>query len=268
MSNVTTDRSSNPDYATITIDRPDSGNAMSPAVIAALGDAIDDLAGSRGPRTIVVTGAGKTFSAGADVDVFADRADDPDAVLEYLEAFTALYERIEAVPKPVVARVNGAAYGGGYELAMACDVRYAATNAELCPAELRMGIVPPFERLALEVGEGLAREVCLTGGVLRAEDAADTDLFSRVIAPDELDTVIEEFARRIEARSPNAVAQTKRAMVAYRSEAIRRSASYRHALDEQCVRHPDFAESVAAFREDRTPNYGAVGVESTDRNGS
>lgn len=255
MATVDIERSTDPDHAVVTIDRPASGNAMSPTVIAELDAAIEDLAESTGPRAIVVTGAGGTFSAGADVDAFAERATDPDAVLEYLQSFTDLYERIEAVPVPVVARVNGAAYGGGYELAMACDVRFAATTAELCPAEIRMGIVPPFERLALELGEGLAREVCFTGGVIRAEDAAETDLFSRVVDADELDAVVEAFVRRVEERSPNAVAQTKRAMVAHRSEAIRRSASYRHALNEQCVRHPDFAESVAAFREDRPPEY-------------
>lgn len=255
MGKVDIEHSTDPDHAVVTIDRPASGNAMSPAVIAELGAAIEDLAESTETRTIVVTGAGGTFSAGADVDVFADRADDPDAVLDYLQSFTDLYERIETVPLPVVARVNGAAYGGGYELAMACDVRFAATTAELCPAEIRMGIVPPFERLALELGEGLARELCFTGGVIRADDAAETDLFSRVVPADELDGVVEAFARRVEERSPNAVAQTKHAMVAHRSEAIRRSASYRHALDEQCVRHPDFAESVAAFREDRPPEY-------------
>lgn len=255
MTDVVIERAQNPDHATVTIDRPESGNAMSPGVIAELGDAIDDLADAEESRTIVITGADGTFSAGADIDVFADRADDPDAVLEYLDAFTALYQRIEAASKPVVARVDGPAYGGGYELAMACDVRFASTTAELCPAELRMGIVPPFERLVLELGDGLAREVCLTGGVITAEDAADTDLFARVVAPEELDGVVEEFARRVEARSPNAVAQTKRAMVAHRSESIGRFSDYRHALDEQCVRHPDFAESVAAFLEDRTPTY-------------
>lgn len=255
MTDVTVSRDSTARYATVTIDRPDAGNAMSPDVIGDLRDRIEAVATDDTVRSIVVTGADRTFSAGADVDEFAARADDPDAVLAYLESFTELYTRIEAVPVPVIGRVNGPAYGGGYELAMACDIRIASTDAELCPAEIRMGIVPPFERLVTELGEGIARELCFTGGVLEAEAVADTDLFSRVVTPDELDEAVRDVAERIAARSPNAVAQTKRAMVRNRADGIARAASYRRALDEQCVRHPDFAESVAAFREGRDPDY-------------
>ncbi|SEQ33331.1 enoyl-CoA hydratase/isomerase family protein [Natrinema salaciae] len=255
MTDVTVSHEPADRYATVTIDRPDAGNAMSPTVIGDLRDRIDAVAADESVRSIVVTGAGRTFSAGADVDEFAARADDPDAVLAYLESFSELYTDIEAVPVPVIGRVNGPAYGGGYELAMACDIRIASTDAELCPAEIRMGIVPPFERLVLELGEGIARELCFTGGVLEADAVAETDLFSRVVAPDRLDEAVRAVADRIAARSPNAVAQTKRAMVRHRADGIARAAAHRRALDERCVRHPDFAESVAAFREGRDPAY-------------
>ncbi|WP_455448395.1 enoyl-CoA hydratase/isomerase family protein [Natrinema thermotolerans] len=255
MTDVTVSHAEAEQYATVAIDRPDTGNAMSPAVIADLGDRIEATAADDAVRSIVVTGTGGTFSAGADVDVFAARADDPDAVIDYLDSFSALYARMEAVSVPIIGRVNGPAYGGGYELAMACDLRIAATDATLCPAEIRMGVVPPFERLCLELGEGLARELCFTGGVLEAEAVADTDLFSRVVAPDRLDDAVRDVASQIARRSPNAVAQTKRAMVRHRADEIARGRAYRHALDEQCVRHPDFGESIAAFREGREPDY-------------
>ncbi|WP_254763848.1 enoyl-CoA hydratase/isomerase family protein [Natrinema marinum] len=255
MANVTVSHDDADRFATVTIDRPDAGNAMSPAVIAELQELIEATAADESVRSIVVTGAGGTFSAGADIDVLAARADDPDAVVDYLDSFSELYARMEGVSVPIIGRVNGPAYGGGYELAMACDVRIASTEAELCPAELRMGIVPPFERLAMELGEGLARELCFTGGVLEAEAVADAGLFSRVVAPERLDDAVRDIASRIAARSPNAVAQTKRAMVRHRADEIARGRAYRHALDEQCVRHPDFAESVAAFREGREPDY-------------
>ncbi|WP_254529769.1 enoyl-CoA hydratase/isomerase family protein [Natrinema gelatinilyticum] len=255
MANVIVSHDSTDRYATVTIDRPDAGNAMSPAVIDDLGEQIETVAADDSVRSIVVTGSGRTFSAGADVDAFAARADDPDAVIEYLESFSELYAIIESASIPVIGRVNGPAYGGGYELAMACDVRIASTDATLCPAEIRMGLVPPFERLVLELGDGIARELCYTGGVLEAEAVAETDLFSRVVAPDRLDAAVRDVAGRIAARSPNAVAQTKRAMVRHRADAIARASTYRRALDEQCVRHPDFAESVAAFREGRDPVY-------------
>ncbi|MDS0477568.1 enoyl-CoA hydratase/isomerase family protein [Natrinema sp. 1APR25-10V2] len=255
MTDVTVSHDDADRFATVTIDRPDAGNAMSPAVIADLGELIEATAADDAVRSIVVTGADGTFSAGADVDVFAARADDPDAVIDYLDSFSELYARMEGVSVPIIGRVNGPAYGGGYELAMACDVRIASTDAELCPAELRMGIVPPFERLAMELGEGPARELCFTGGVLEAEAVADTGLFSRVVAPDRLDDAVRDIASRIAARSPNAVAQTKRAMIRHRADELARGQAYRHALDEQCVRHPDFAESVAAFREGRDPDY-------------
>lgn len=255
MANVIVSHDSTDRYATVTIDRPDAGNAMSPAVIDDLGEQIETVAADDSVRSIVVTGSGRTFSAGADVDAFAARADDPDAVIEYLESFSELYAIIESASIPVIGRVNGPAYGGGYELAMACDVRIASTDATLCPAEIRMGLVPPFERLVLELGDGIARELCYTGGVLEAEAVAETDLFSRVVAPDRLDAAVQDVAGRIAARSPNAVAQTKRAMVRHRADAIARASTYRRALDEQCVRHPDFAESVAAFREGRDPVY-------------
>lgn len=255
MSDVTVSHDSAEQYATVTIDRPEAGNAMSPAVIRELEERIETVAADDSVRTVVITGTGETFSAGADVDEFAARADDPDAVIAYLESFSDLYATIEGIPVPVIGRVNGPAYGGGYELAMACDVRIASTDAKLCPAEIRMGLVPPFERLVLELGEGIARELCFTGGVLEAEAVADTGLFSRVVDPDELDAAVRDAADRIADRSPNAVAQTKRAMVHHRASEISRMSAYRHALDEQCARHPDFAESVAAFREGREPEY-------------
>lgn len=253
---VTVSRTPDEHRATVTIDRPDVRNAMSSSVIADIGAAVDDLAEDDAIRAIVITGEGSAFSSGADVNEFVDIADDPEAVIAYLQSFGRLFEHLEACPCPIVAKVNGPAHGGGYELAMACDVRVASTNAELCPAEINVGLVPPFERLTNQLSEGMARELCFTGRALTAEEAVEAGAFNHVVKLDDLDERTDDLVDEIVATSPNAVAQTKQAMIHYHRNAIADSGSYRIELDRQCVRHPDFEESIAAFQEDRDPEYG------------
>lgn len=245
-----------PHGVTVTIDRPDVRNAMSPEIIAALEEAVVDAADEDDVRAVVVTGTGSAFSAGADIDEFASLADDPDAVLSYLRQFAALFETIESVPVPVVAAVNGPAHGGGYELALACDIRVASRSAEFCPAEIAMGIVPPFERLAANLSDGRVRELCYTGGRLDADSAARAGLVSDVVPQADLDERVGDLVAAIARRSPNAVARTKQAIVHHRRRTRGDTDRFRLALDETCVRHPDFEESVRAFRENREPDYG------------
>lgn len=248
---VRIDRRGERPAATLTIDRPDVRNAMSRAVITDLGDAVGRLGGDGAVRALVINGAGSAFSAGADVTEFVALVDDPDAVVAYLDAFDDLFDRIEACPVPVIAEIDGPAYGGGYELAMACDLRVASTEASLCPAEINVGLVPPFERLAAHLPECLVRELCYTGRPLRAGEAAAAGVFNDVVEPDELGDRVDALIDGIAGTSRNAVAQTKRAMVARREGERRSSGRLRHALDHQCVRHPDFRQRIEAFRDGR-----------------
>ncbi|MFB6170795.1 MAG: enoyl-CoA hydratase/isomerase family protein [Haloarculaceae archaeon] len=241
------------DRATVTIDRPERKNSLPPSVLQRIGDEIEEVAGD--VRAVVVTGVGDVFSSGADVDEFMARTDDPEAVVDYLGHFGALYDRIESAPVPVVARVNGPAYGGGYELVMACDLRVAADTAELCPAEINMGLIPPFERLRANLSEARVRELCFTGDTLDAREAADAGVYNEVVSPEDLDAATDDLVERVVSTSPNAVAQTKRAMVDSARGGGVDVDTYRSALDVQCAGHPDFEESVTAFTEGRSPDY-------------
>lgn len=240
--------------ATVTIDRPERKNSLPPAVLEDIGDEIEQAA-AEGVRAIVVTGVGDVFSSGADVDEFMDRADDPEAVVDYLGHFGALYERIESTPAPVIAQVNGPAYGGGYELVMACDMRVAAESADLCPAEINMGIIPPFERLRANLSEARVRELCFTGDTIGAREAERAGIYNEVVPAPDLEDATADLVDRVVSTSPNAVAQTKRAMVASTTGGGVDVDDYRAALDVQCAAHPDFEESVTAFTEGRDPEY-------------
>lgn len=242
-------------HATVTIDRPERKNSLPPDVLEAIGDEIEAAAATEDVRAIVVTGVGDVFSSGADVDEFMDRADDPEAVVGYLGHFGALYDRIESCPTPVIAAVNGPAYGGGYELVMACDMRIAAESAELCPAEINMGIIPPFERLRANLSEARVRELCFTGDTIGAAEAGAAGIFNEVVPDEDLKDATADLVERVVSTSPNAVAQTKRAMVASSRGGGVDTDDYRAALDFQCADHPDFEESVSAFLEGREPEY-------------
>lgn len=181
--------------ATITVDRPDAMNALNEAVVAQLGDAFRKAAGDPRVTGIVISGAGRSFVAGADIRFFTRNieAGDLGRIARFTEQGQQLFSEIDGCPKPVVARIHGVALGGGVELALACDYIIAAPGTTLGFPETGIGIYPGLggtQRTTRRVGVGLAKWLVLTGKILGAEEAREIGLIDGVVLPEYLDAVL------------------------------------------------------------------------------
>ena len=196
--------------AVVTVDRQEALNALDVATLTELRDRLRDIAGDDGVRAVVLTGAGeKAFVAGADIKYMSGLD------VEGAKAWGALGHEagrlLETMPKPTIAAVNGFALGGGCELALACDIRYAASGAKLGQPEVNLGIIPGWggtQRLARVCGLGIAKELIFTGRIVAAEEALRIGLVNAVHDP-----VVEkarETAVLLAAKSPIALRVMKR----------------------------------------------------------
>jgi enoyl-CoA hydratase / 3-hydroxyacyl-CoA dehydrogenase len=198
--------------AQVTFDRPEALNALSPQVLADLDRALGEVEARR-PRAIVVTGEGKAFIAGA--DIHAMRAMDAAAARAYTELGNRVIDRLASQPCPVLVAVNGFAFGGGLELALAGDLLYASEQAQLGLPEVGLGIHPGFggtQRLPRRIGPGAAKELLFTGRTLGAQEALGLGLLNGVLPADRLLDHVLGVARAIASKAPLAVAGAKMAV--------------------------------------------------------
>lgn len=200
-------------HAVLTLDRPTKKNALSTALRDEISDALDDLAGDESVKAVVITGAGDTFSAGFDLSEFP-RALEDEAYARTLWASSDRYHHaVLRFPVPTIAAVNGAALAGGFDLAVCCDLRVAATTARFAHPEYTFGDVV-YSPLADLVGGAIARELCLTGRVIDATEALALHLVNAVTEPAVLMDTVLEMVARIE-RAPRAnLVRTKAKAVA------------------------------------------------------
>jgi enoyl-CoA hydratase len=191
--------------AVITIDRQEAMNALDVATLTELRDRLRDHAGDDQTRVVILTGAGeKAFVAGADIKYMSGL--DVDQAKEWGALGHETGRLLETMPKPTIAAVNGFALGGGCELALACDIRYAASGAKLGQPEVNLGIIPGWggtQRLARVCGLGVAKELIFTGRIVDAEEALRIGLVNAVHDP-VLDKA-RETARLLAAKSPIAL---------------------------------------------------------------
>jgi len=196
----------------LTINRPKQLNALSSAVLEELDAAVTEIENDDEIRVVIVSGAGeKAFVAGADVQELHD-AYCADAIA-FNRKGSQIFRRIEKMPKPVIAAINGFALGGGLELALSCDIRIAAENAKFSNPETGLGQIPGFgatQRLPRLVGTGMAKEIILSGRMLRAPEALSIGLVNRVVAVEELMPACEELANMMLKNSPYALAAAKK----------------------------------------------------------
>ena len=239
----------------ITLNRPEAMNALNDAVMNGLRDALDAFEADANIGCVVLTGSEKVFAAGADIVAMQN--------MDYAEAFgsdfiTRNWERLRTFRKPVIAAVAGIALGGGCELAMMCDMVFAAETARFGQPEIKIGTIPGAggtQRLPRAVGKALAMDLCLTGRLMDAQEALRAGLVSRVLPPGELlDTAIQT-AGRVAAFSLPALMVMKesvnRAYESSLSEGIlfeRRSLHATFALADQ-------KEGMKAFVEKREPRF-------------
>jgi len=196
----------------LTVNRPQVLNALDRQVLADLVSAVAEVRATPACRALVLTGAGpKAFVAGADIAAMSTMSDEE--AVAFSRAGQAVFDGFEALPIPVIAAVNGFALGGGCELALACDVVYAAENALFGQPEVKLGIVPGFggtARLVRVVGRNAALEWILSGNTYSAAEACRVGLVQKVVPAADLMTQALDLAKAIAARGPLAVAAAKR----------------------------------------------------------
>lgn len=199
--------------AVVTLNRPEAMNALSKALRAALDDAMTDIAHDDSIRAVVLTGAGmRAFTAGLDLkELGADATAMADATASGARANPV--KAIERCGKPVVGAINGVAITGGFELALACDILIASTNARFADTHARVGIMPGWglsQKLSRMIGLSRAKELSLTGNFIDAQTAWDWGLVNRVVAPDELLPAAIKLATDIASIQPEPIAVYKR----------------------------------------------------------
>jgi len=242
--------------AVVTVDRPDALNALDVATLTELRDRLRELAGDDAVRVVILTGSGeRAFVAGADIKYMSGL--DVAGAKEWgaLGHETALL--LETMPKPTIAAVNGFALGGGCELALACDIRYAASGAKFGQPEVNLGIIPGWggtQRLARVCGLGAAKELILTGRIVDAEEALRIGLVSAVYDP------VLEQARE----TADLLASKSRGSLRAMKELANRALGGEHSANlvaeadafGELFGTTDAKEGLAAFVEKREPSFG------------
>lgn len=198
--------------ARLTLDRPPV-NALSMALLGALAETATEVSADGSVRAVVVTGNGKSFAAGADIDEFV--INEPDANRPIIAAFRRALDAVSGIPCPVIAAVNGFALGGGLEVALACDLRIAATNARLGVPEIQLGLIPGAggtQRLARLLGPSRAKELVWSGRPVGAEEALAIGLIDRSVDADTLGDAALEWAAVFAQGASRSLAAAKRAI--------------------------------------------------------
>ena len=203
--------------ATLTLDRPDKHNALNGELIAELHDAAERLAADRGVRIVVLTGSGKSFCAGGDFNWFASNVEKTRSERVAQSATLArLLRRLDTLPKPLIGRINGSAYGGGVGMISVCDYTIGTEGARFGLTEVKLGLLPanisPY--VVARIGKVHSRETMLSGALFDAVRAERIGLLTEVVAPDALDAAVERVVRDHLQAAPGAVADTK-ALIAY-----------------------------------------------------
>lgn len=246
--------------ARLTLNRPDRANAMTMEMGRELALAMAQVRAAAHVRALVVSGAGKHFCAGADMAEFerlhaSPRAEVEGAVRAFLEAIGEMYR----LPIPVIARINGDAFGGGVGLALASDLRVMAANARMGFAFARVGLtgadagVTYF--LPRIVGPARAMEILLLGTVFDGETAAREGLVTRAVAAEELDRVTDELATKLAAGPPIGIRFTKEGVLESLARSLAAEFDFEARAQTTCMMSADHKEGVRAFLEKRAPKF-------------
>jgi enoyl-CoA hydratase/carnithine racemase len=251
----------------LTLNRPARRNALTPALIADLHRALDACDADPQVRAVVITGAGDAFCAGADLDYFIGRLDEPDGcdrfVAELLNPLWGVLRRLRDSPRPVLAAVNGACFAGGVELLVTCDLVIAAETAVFCDAHALRGLAPALggaAGLVALLGAPRARRMLMLSETFGPRELAEGGLVSEVVPADALTGRAQELADLLATRSPASIAAAKRAV--QRCEPEPWDEAVREDLEHfrRQWNGPDMREGISAFVERRAPRYAASPV--------
>lgn len=247
--------------ATITLNRPAQRNALSAELIKSLSTSIEAAIEDPSTRVIVLTGAGSVFCAGADLKeratVTTSNADDE------LPALVRIFQRLQASPKPVVAKLNGSALAGGLGLACACDFAIAPRRALFGFTEVRVGVAPAIISVVClpKLRAADAAELFLTGERISADEAARVGLITRAVDDDQLDAAVDVLIAKLRLGGPRALAASKDLLrrvprFTTQEDAFR----WTSTLSAQLFASEEAAEGMRAFAEKRTPSWAHEGL--------
>jgi enoyl-CoA hydratase len=241
----------------VTLNRPKVLNALSPQVLDEIAAVLERVAKDSDVRVLVFTGAGeKAFVAGADISEFPKM--NPLQARAFAEKGQALFFALERLPIPVIACVNGFALGGGCELAMSCDFIYASEKAKFGQPEINLGIIPGFggtQRLARLVGRAKAKELCMSGEMIDAQQAKELGLAAKVFPADQLFEETMKLARLLAGRSRVALRAIKQAVDRGMDVDLKTGCALEMEAFGVCFASEDAREGALAFLEKRKPEF-------------
>lgn len=240
----------------ITINRPDSLNALNSDVFDELEIALQEIRTNNSIEAVIITGAGKAFVAGADIGLMSD--------LSAMEGRTwtmrgqNIFNELEAIEKPVLAAVNGYALGGGCELAMACDIIFASDKAKFGQPEVNLGIIPGYggtQRLPRIVGEKNAKYLIFSGEIIDANEAFRIGLVQKVFPAENLLEEVEIFAHKVMTKAPIGLKMAKVAVRNGMNVDLRTGISIETEAYAGAFNSEDRIEGMKAFLEKRKPSF-------------
>lgn len=240
----------------LTLNRPKVFNAISEQMIREMRKAIEELNQDLAVGVVIITGAGKAFQSGADIQELSRMS--PLEILSWNQGVVENLDALEKMRQPVIAAINGYALGGGLELALACTMRVAAQSATFGFPEVKIGILPGAggtQRLPRLIAKGLAAEIILTGEPIDAQEAFRIGLVNRVVPDDQLMASAEAIVRKILANAPIGVALAKDAIEVGKNLPLDGAIQYAQKNCITCFSTEDMKEGTAAFLEKRKPQF-------------
>lgn len=243
--------------AVIKINRPKALNAINPDVLREINEALTELEEDPAVKVLVLTGEGdKAFVAGADISHMVNLT--PIQAREFSRAGQDLLFRLERLPFPVIACVNGFALGGGTEMAMACDFIYASEKAKFGQPEITLGIIPGFggtQRLSRLVGKARAKELCMTGAMIGADEAREIGLVNRVFGHDALWEETMKAAKKMATLGKVSLKAAKDCIERGYDVDLKDGCFMESDAFGLCMASPDGKEGMSAFLEKRKPEF-------------
>jgi enoyl-CoA hydratase/carnithine racemase len=245
---------------TITLNRPEKLNAFVGHMRRDLAEALEEAGSDHTVRVVIITGAGRGFCAGGDVNFMAELIEkrDSEEFSRLLGAARRVITAIRQMTKPVIASINGPASGAGFNLALACDLRIASTAATFSQSFVKVGMHPDWGGtyfLPRMVTPNKACEMFFLGEPISAEEALNLGLVNRVVAPENLETATREMAERLRDAPPIALAAAKQAVYMSNAADLEEMLRYENEAQLRCFASEDGREGVQAFLDKRDPKF-------------
>lgn len=246
--------------ATLTLNRPEKRNAISTPMIDDLFAALGAAEADKSVRVVILTGAGKAFCSGMDLETLQALAKQtPEQNLADSRRMAKMFHLVYSFPKPLITAVNGAAIAGGCGIATLADFTIAVPEAKFGYSEVKLGFIPALVSVFLRrrMGDRQVRDLLLTGRVIDAAEAFRMGLITEVVPAEKLMDRAREIAALLLAASPSAIALTKKLLLSFDRTAIRAELEMAIDANVESRATPDFREGVTAFLEKRAPKWGS-----------